>query len=114
VSLYDALIAVRQKKEEVLVWVDALAIDQQNKDEQANQVRLMGHIYSRAASVAIWLGPEFDDSALAVQLLQQIANNTVSPQRIRSVGQYADSAALFSLLKRDYWKRLWVSAESQN
>jgi len=50
VSLYDALIAVRQKKEEVLVWVDALCIDQQNKDERATQVRLMGNIYSKAMS----------------------------------------------------------------
>jgi hypothetical protein len=108
-SLYDALKAIRQKKTEALVWVDALCIDQQNKDERATQVRLMGHIYSRATSVAIWLGPEADDSALAVQLLEKVAQNVISPQRIRSLRKYPDSAALFELFKRDYWKRLWVS-----
>jgi hypothetical protein len=108
-SLYDALKAIRQKKVEALVWVDALCIDQQNKDERATQVRLMGHIYSRAMSVAIWLGPEADDSTLAVQLLEKVAHNAVSPQRIRSLRKYPDSAALFELFKRDYWKRLWVS-----
>jgi hypothetical protein len=108
-SLYDALKAIRQKKTEALVWVDALCIDQQNKDERATQVRLMGHIYSRATSVAIWLGSEADDSALAVQLLERVAQNVVSPQRIRSLRKYPDSAALFELFKRDYWKRLWVS-----
>jgi hypothetical protein len=108
-SLYDALKAIRQKKTEALVWVDALCIDQLNRDERATQVRLMGQIYSRAMSVAIWLGPEADGSALAVQLLEQVAHNFVSPQRIRSLRKCSDSAALFDLFKRDYWKRLWVS-----
>jgi hypothetical protein len=109
VSLYDALAAVRQKKKEVLVWIDALCIDQQNKDERAAQVRLMGHIYSQAVSVAIWLGPEADKSKLAVRLLEQVASNLVSAQRIRSTRKYPDSAALLALFQRDYWKRLWVS-----
>jgi hypothetical protein len=108
-NLYDALKAIRQKKTEALVWVDALCIDQQNEGERATQVRLMGHIYSRAISVAIWLGPEADGSALAMQLLEQVAHNIVSPERIQSLGVYPDSAALFELFKRDYWKRLWVS-----
>jgi hypothetical protein len=109
VSLYEALMAVRQKREDTLVWVDALSIDQQNTNERASQVRLMGQIYSKAVQVAIWLGPEADESALAVQLLEQVAQNLVSPQRIRSVRQYPDSAALFALFKRNYWNRLWVS-----
>jgi hypothetical protein len=108
-SLYDALKAVRKKKEEVLVWVDALCIDQRNRDERATQVRLMGEIYSRAVSVAIWLGPEADESAQAVRLLQKVASNAVSPRRIRAVLTHPDSAALLALFKRDYWKRLWVS-----
>ncbi|KAF2830078.1 HET-domain-containing protein [Ophiobolus disseminans] len=111
-SLYDALKAVRQKKQETLVWVDALCIDQNNRDERATQVRLMGLIYSKATSVAIWLGPEANKSTLAMQLLQQVADNTVSKQRVQAVRQYADSEALLALFKkRDYWKRLWVVQE---
>jgi hypothetical protein len=98
---------VRRKKEEVLVWVDALCIDQQNKDERSEQVRLMGHIYSRAMSVAIWIGPDFEESELAVQLLQKMAQKSVDPQRIKSFHKNPDSLALFNLFKRDYWKRLW-------
>jgi len=106
VSLHDALRAVRRKREEVLVWVDALCIDQQNKDERATQVRLMGQIYSGAISVAIWIGAEYEQSALALQLLQKVAENSVDPQYIRSIGN-PDSLALLNLFKRDYWKRLW-------
>lgn len=114
-SLYYALTAVRRKKSEVLVWVDALCIDQQNADERATQVRLMGHIYSKATSVAVWLGPEADESELAMDLLQDVSDDQVSPareratqERIRSTTKYPESAALFALFKREYWKRLWV------
>lgn len=97
---------MRRKKEDILVWVDALCIDQQNKDERATQVRLMGQIYSGAVTVAIWIGPEYEDSALAMQLLEKVARNTIDPQYIRST-RNSDSLALFNLFKRDYWKRLW-------
>jgi len=106
VSLYDALRAVRRKKEDIFVWVDALCIDQQNRDERATQVRLMGQIYSGAVSVAIWIGPEHDESALALELLHSVAENSIDSQHIRST-RNPDSLALLNLFKRDYWKRLW-------
>ena len=53
VSLHGALEALRRRAEIVLVWIDALCIDQQNKDEQSEQVQLMTSIYSKAKSVAI-------------------------------------------------------------
>jgi len=97
---------VRRKKEDIFVWVDALCIDQHNKDERAAQVRLMGQIYSGAVSVAIWIGPEYEESALALQLLQRVAENSIDPQYIKSI-RNPDSLALLNLFKRDYWKRLW-------
>lgn len=97
---------MRRKKEGILVWVDALCIDQQNKDERATQVRLMGQIYRGAASVAIWIGPEYEESVLAMQLLEKVALNSIDPQHVKSTLS-PDSLALFNLFKRDYWKRLW-------
>ncbi|KAJ4369142.1 hypothetical protein N0V83_006226 [Neocucurbitaria cava] len=105
-SLHGALKAVRDQDDEVLVWIDGLSIDQHNKGERASQVQLMGYIYSRAKHVAVWLGPDADDSQLAISLLER----NVSKQRIRAV-ENPDSAALRSLFKRDYWNRLWVVQE---
>lgn len=107
-SLYDALESVRQKHQDVLVWIDALCIDQDNEFERAKQVGLMGQIYSQAESVAVCLGPEADDSPWAMKLLEKVANKTVSPQSIRSREDARGSAALAALFKRQYWKRLWV------
>jgi hypothetical protein len=40
-------------------------------EERATRVRLMGDIYGRAMSSAIWLGPEVDESGRVVKLLEQ-------------------------------------------
>ncbi len=109
-SLHGALKAVRDKEDEVLVWVDGLSIDQQNKDERAAQVMMMSHIFSKAKFVAIWLGPHADDSQLAIPLLEEVAKGKMSKKRIRAITN-ADSAALQTLFKRGYWNRLWVVQE---
>ncbi|KAH7075820.1 heterokaryon incompatibility protein-domain-containing protein [Paraphoma chrysanthemicola] len=111
VSLHDALRAVRRREEDVFVWVDALCIDQQNNEEKNRQIRLMGQIYSCATSVAIWIGPEFENSELAVPLLQNVKDNTVDMQYMKAFHKNPASLALLNLFKRDYWKRLWVVQE---
>jgi hypothetical protein len=42
--------------QEVLLWVDALCINQEDAVERANQVKMMGKIYGRARRVTVWLG----------------------------------------------------------
>jgi hypothetical protein len=118
VSLYGALEALRQGAESVMVWADALCIDQQNRDERTQQVQLMTSIYSKAESVAIWLGGDEDDSVSATNLLSAIAGQAESPEKVArlissAVGQ-RDLAAVVSLFERDYWSRLWVVQEIFN
>jgi hypothetical protein len=38
--------------------VDIICINQQDTDEKAKQVQLMGQIYETAMGVIVWLGPE--------------------------------------------------------
>ena len=118
VSLYGALWALREKKKSVLVWVDALSIDQKNRDERTQQVQYMTSIYSKATSVAIWLGPEGSDGKLGTTLLEEIAKNADSEHHIRSLlssrSMGPEIPALVSLFERDYWKRLWVVQEVFN
>ena len=42
----------------LLVWADAISIDQQNIPEKTQQVSMMALIYSKAARVSIWLGSD--------------------------------------------------------
>lgn len=121
VSLYGALQALRQKQSSVLVWADALCIDQSNTDERSQQVQLMPQIYSNAAFVAIWLGPEENDSLRAVGLLEKLSLPTdhfvtgadVS-EILADAAANGDLLATVSLFGRPYWKRLWATQEVFN
>lgn len=118
ISLYGALEALRLKNESVMVWADALCIDQQNSVERSQQVQLMTNIYATAESVAIWLGPEEDDSHLATDLLKVVADEADNPRKVsQMLSSYAgrgDLGAIVSLFERDYWRRLWVVQEIFN
>ena len=59
----------------VLVWIDAICINQADRDseEKAQQIQLMPNIYRTAKRVQIHLGPEADDSPLAIRLLEHVA-----------------------------------------
>ncbi|KAF5592114.1 heterokaryon incompatibility het-6 [Fusarium pseudocircinatum] len=120
VSLYGALRALRKKHSSVLVWADALCINQKDRDERSQQVQLMPFIYSNADSVAIWLGPEENDSTGAVRFLDAIATTgepfgSSNISKILAAGaENGDLLAVVSLFGREYWRRLWVVQEVFN
>ncbi|KAH7156179.1 heterokaryon incompatibility protein-domain-containing protein [Dactylonectria macrodidyma] len=55
-NLAEALPHLRHVNEDRILWIDAICIDQSNVRERGHQVGCMGHIYSRAERVLIWLG----------------------------------------------------------
>ncbi|KAI1125016.1 heterokaryon incompatibility protein-domain-containing protein [Nemania abortiva] len=118
VSLFGALDAVRKREGDILVWVDALCIDQQNRAERGQQVQLMTEIYAKATRVAIWLGPSENDSQLAEELLQDIVITENNPKEITSLllspTRQRAVEAVARLFQRDYWQRLWVVQEVFN
>ncbi|KAK0649747.1 heterokaryon incompatibility protein-domain-containing protein [Cercophora newfieldiana] len=118
VSLHGALTALRQKSESVMVWADALSIDQSNDDEKTQQIQLMPSIFASADSVAVWLGPEKDDSTQAIGLLCDLASHGSPGLKLAdAVSSSATRRALQAvvpLFQRDYWKRLWVVQEIFN
>lgn len=114
-SLWQALHRLRSRATPVVVWADAICINQQNTNERNAQVQSMTSIYSKAGNMAIWLGPESEDSDLAMQLLQEVVS---APSEIIEVMKSAiwrpNFQALVALFNRDYWKRLWVVQEVIN
>lgn len=117
-SLFGALTALRDEKEEVLVWADALCIDQQNNIEKSNQIKLMTSIYASSKFVAIWLGPKADSSRSAIAFLKDLNGRLKSGERVKSWITSKENednlAGVASLFSRSYWKRLWVVQEIFN
>lgn len=55
-NLEAALRHIRNPFSEQSLWIDAICIDQRNKQERSLQVQKMGEIYSTASKVLVWLG----------------------------------------------------------
>lgn len=57
-NLFDFLHVAQQQSAGLLLWIDAVCIDQDNTGERNHQVAQMGAIYRRAAEVIVWLGKD--------------------------------------------------------
>jgi hypothetical protein len=69
-NLLDALRRLRSTSKSRLLWIDAICINQRNLDERAEQVPLMGKIYSGASKVVVWVGEEDDASRVAMKIFR--------------------------------------------
>ena len=121
-NLAEALFHLRYADRDRLLWVDALCINQNHSVERGQQVRLMKTVYSRAARVIIWLGPETQDSAQALQDLESLSHDKHFKD-MDFYGKVDDDGKtwlpapaerikpLENLLGRTYWSRIWVVQE---
>ena len=115
------------------LWVDAICIDQSNVKERGQQVSRMRDIYASAWHVVIWLGGEANESALAMTAIKHLSARMVMEDPLNGLyrtsravdarplfviwSTYKSSMkkevyrALYYLLTRPYWRRLWILQE---
>jgi hypothetical protein len=61
-NLHAALEHLREETDEIILWVDALCINQIDDVEKSEQVSMMKEIYEYAKNTRVWLGPADDTS----------------------------------------------------
>ena len=135
-NLYYALEQLRKSRrirQGFKVWVDAICINQGDLDERSQQVTRMRDIYASAWQVVVWLGPEADDSDLALTAMHWMANKMKNKDPFEGLyratrtidalplfiiwGTYRSPLkkevyrALCNLFLRSYWHRLWILQE---
>lgn len=90
------------------IWVDAICINQGDINERNHQVHIMRRIYSRAASVIVWLGSESKPSRAAMDLIIE-CNRTGTDKLL----DYKEDAlrGLSDLFLRSWWRRIWIVQE---
>lgn len=73
-SLQRALMCVRNPTEPLILWVDALCINQADLEEKVEQIRLLPRIFQQAICVIAHLGgkDDGDDTETAIETLMQI------------------------------------------
>jgi hypothetical protein len=107
-NLHQALICLRHPQDSVIIWVDAICIDQSNLKERNHQVKQMPNIYRAAQEVVAWLGEGTDLSDAAMEILTL---STEELQKRLRRGQLVARTVLDELFSRDYWGRVWVVQE---
>ncbi|KAK9425919.1 putative Heterokaryon incompatibility domain-containing protein [Seiridium unicorne] len=125
-SLDMALRSIRGYDKPIYVWVDAICIDQDNEYEKVSQIRLMRDIFQSAKFVYGWLGPEEDDSSIAIDTLLQIRMQAYKdrewPVDLPSIPLYWAGhkipppnstvwEAIDALFGRDWFERVWIMQE---
>ncbi|KAM3073427.1 hypothetical protein ACMFMG_004677 [Clarireedia jacksonii] len=119
------------------IWADAICINQNDLDERGSQVAMMRQIYDTAWHVVIWLGPKANNSDLAMVALRYFSLRSKEyadplegvtkrvekmiihiPETFRWKHTHrvvrlrmAVHLALYHLLCRPYFRRLWILQE---
>lgn len=130
-NLYNALQDLRMAFQPRVIWIDALSINQDWEEERNQQVKRMQHIYSRASRVVVWLGPESQNSTLALRTLEYLGqqveytkSNFWLPAPFRKEKDwwlpehridYSPEVwdAIVQLVQRPWFGRLWIMQEIQ-
>ncbi|KAK3985284.1 heterokaryon incompatibility protein-domain-containing protein [Cladorrhinum sp. PSN332] len=117
-NLVAALRQIRLKDEPVVLWIDAICINQNDKTEKSTQIQLMRDIYQSARAVTVWLGEADIHTERAIKIMSFTAylsrsgtgSDTIL-EAMEATMREEDIAALISFLQRDWWSRIWVIQE---
>ena len=105
-NLHAVLQRLRNHYFDRILWIDALCIDQGNKDEVATQILSMSRIYGQASRVLIWLGEASHGSDA---LLEDIRAAGTARYDVK----VPDREAMDRMFARPWFRRIWASAASK-
>ena len=103
-NLYAALLRLRDRDFPRIIWVDAVCINQEDKQEKEHQIQFMAKIYGKASRVIVWLGETAVDSDRALEEIR------VAPGKksTNSLNNEMILHAILALLQRPWFRRIWV------
>jgi hypothetical protein len=107
-NLYIALLRLRDRSLERIIWIDAICINQEDPEERGQQVQLMAMIYSKAHRILVWLGEATDDIEGALEDIQRAANEESTKHSNKKINE----KAIFNLLQRQWFQRIWVRVDA--
>ena len=115
-NLHAALLRLRDRSLERILWIDAICIYQDDLEERKQQVQVMAKIYSKAHRVIVWLGEETGDTEEARDTEGALENI-----RLAAIEESTDNSkkemnqrAILNLLQRPWFQRIWVREQTLN
>ncbi len=117
-NLHQALQHLRDKTSSRKVWIDALAIDQNDPREVASQIPLMARIYGNAMQTIAWLGDIKETHLLAMIRYSAYKNITEVASSIveysvgtKSMKKKNVRLQWLEFMRYEYWNRVWIVQE---
>lgn len=112
-NLHSALKHLRSPTSHIVLWADAICIDQTNLAERGHQVEQMPKVYGAAEEVVAWLGEADDNSDAAMDYIATCGSrkNKIAKKSDATRLTFEIQAALNKLWSRAYWTRAWVVQE---
>lgn len=114
-NLTDGLRRLKPKSGEapLLIWIDALSIDQADEKDKNQQIKMMRRIFQQAETVHVWIGQEFPGSRDAFQFVRNVnlCAKGDMVEFLRGPGRKAHLEHLRQFFYKDYWWRIWVVQE---
>jgi hypothetical protein len=118
-NLWQCLLRLRQPTTPLILWIDAICVNQDDIEERNMQVQFMNHIFGTAKPVFAWLGEHIaagcrnlqDDLLHFLVCLSKDWKNlyldTVEDlETFLNVGN-----AVVDICKSNYWSRMWIVQE---
>ena len=99
-SLHSALQDLRDATRPLMMWADAMCINQEDWDEKGLQIQLMGQIYAGALHTVIYLGPAEIDGA-EIKCLRAAEKNP----------RDQSPTSLSPILEKEWFQRVWTFQE---
>lgn len=108
-NLHAALLHLRDRYFERIIWIDAICINQTDEQEKGRQIQAMAKIYGQANRVIVWLGAAADESGQTLQCIRATAGEG---KPTRASYSRTSQESFLKLLERPWFKRIWVSRNS--
>ncbi|RII23664.1 hypothetical protein CUC08_Gglean012488 [Alternaria sp. MG1] len=127
-NLILALLSLRHANEDRILWIDAICINQSDKEETMEQVVKMSTAFARAEKVIVWLGESTPETDVVFHLMQRFEKEAQKypykswgPSDKRwlelwsTVGNANEDVVLqqrkglASILSRPWFQRIWIA-----
>ena len=115
---------LREPDQHIVVWIDAVCINQNDEDEKRSQIPIMQEIYGKAKEVVIWLRPQ--EEVFPVNLIivsqwldEKRMNQDYEMTALPLAGAFQRDhpgliwgAPFHRIAKCEWFQRIWVIQES--
>jgi len=128
-SLNAALLTLRSKENAVILWIDAICINQADSSEKAKQIRLLPEIFQQATCTVALLGSDKNSDA-AIEMLMQVRAKQVYgagsedwPKKLPRIPSSWEGEKMpppedpiwrlvAALFNREWFRRAWIVQEA--